>query len=75
LIAADRKTNYEIANIITTLNKRSELDIKDYKIIILITIAINGDPTDSTGINFKIDIVKILMIFVFIRNVDICQIN
>jgi hypothetical protein len=75
LIAVNRETNYKIADIITNLNKRSELDIKDSEIIILTAIAINGDPIDSTEIDFKIDAVEILMIFIFIRNIDIYQIN
>jgi hypothetical protein len=54
------------------LSKRSELDIKGYEIAILTAIAINGDPIDSIKIDFEIDAVKILMIFIFIRNVDIC---
>jgi hypothetical protein len=71
LIAIDRKADYGIADIITDLNKRSELDVKDYEIAILAAVAIDGDPVNSTGINLKIDVVKILMIFILIRNVDI----
>jgi hypothetical protein len=75
LIIIDREADYGTANITAGLNKRSELDIKNYEIAILAAVAINGDPIDSTRTNFKIDVVKILMIFIFIRNVDICQIN
>jgi hypothetical protein len=53
------------------LNKRSELDVKGYEIAILIAVAINGDSVDSIGINFEIDVVRILIIFIFVRNVDI----
>jgi hypothetical protein len=74
-VAVDRMADYGIANIITGLNKRSELGIKNYEIAILIAIVINGDPADSTEIDFEIDVVEILIIFIFIRNVDICQIN
>jgi hypothetical protein len=49
--------------------------MKNYEIAILIAIAINGDPADSAEIDLEIDAVKILMVFVFIRNVDIYQIN
>jgi hypothetical protein len=75
LIAVDRKADYGIADIAANLNKRSELDVKNYEIAILAAIAIDGDPADSTGTDFEIDVVEILMIFVFIRSVDICQIN
>jgi hypothetical protein len=75
LIVIDRKTNCRIANTIAGLNKRSELDIKDYEIAILTAVVINVDPVDSAGTDFKIDAVRILIIFVFIRNVDICQIS
>jgi hypothetical protein len=68
-------TNYGIANIAAGLNKRSELNIKNYEITILAAIAIDGDPADSTEINFKIDAIEILMIFIFIRSVDIYQTN
>jgi hypothetical protein len=72
LIIVNRETDYRITNIAADLNKRSELNIKDYEIAILATIAINGDPIDSIETDLKIDAVKILMIFIFIRNVDIC---
>jgi hypothetical protein len=75
LIAVNRKSDYGITNIAANLNKRSELDVKNYEIAILAAIAIDGDPADSTGTDFEIDVVEILMIFVFIRSVDICQIN
>jgi hypothetical protein len=64
-------TDCGTADIITGLNKRSELDVKNYEIAILTAIAINGDPADSTGTNLEIDVVGILVIFIFIRNVDI----
>jgi hypothetical protein len=72
LITVDRKTDYRIADIITNLNKHSELNMKNYEIAILTAVAIDGDPANSIEINFKIDVVKILIIFIFIRNVDIC---
>jgi hypothetical protein len=75
LIIVDRKTDYGITNIIADLNKRSELDIKDYEIAILAAVVIDGDPADSTETYLKIDAVKILIVFILIRNVDICQIN
>jgi hypothetical protein len=71
LIVVNRKTNYRIADIITDLNKRSELNVKNYEITILAAVAINGDPVDLTEIDFKIDAVKILIILIFIRSVDI----
>jgi hypothetical protein len=75
LVAVDRKINYGIANITAGLNKRSELGVKGYEIIILAAIAINGDSVDSTGTDLKIDAVKILMIFIFVCSVDIYQIS
>jgi hypothetical protein len=75
LIAIDRETNYRIADITANLNKCSELNMKDYEIAMLAAIAINGDPVNSIETNLKIDAVEILMIFVFIRNVDIYQIS
>jgi hypothetical protein len=66
---------YGIANIIVGLSKRSELGVKDYEIAILAAVVINGVPVDSAGIDFKIDVIKILMVFIFIRSVDICQIS
>jgi hypothetical protein len=71
LIAVNREIDCGIADIITDLNKRSELDVKDYEIAILIAIVINGDSVDSAGINFEIDAVGILIIFIFVRSVDI----
>jgi hypothetical protein len=71
LIAVDRETDYGIVNIIIGLNKRSELGIKNCEITILIAIVINGDPVDSIGINFEIHVIGVLIIFIFIRNVDI----
>jgi hypothetical protein len=67
--------DYRTANIAAGLNKRSELDVKNYEIVILAAVAINGDPADSAETDLKIDVIEILMIFIFIRNVDICQIN
>jgi hypothetical protein len=75
LVAVDREINYRIADIITNLNKYSELDMKDYEVAILVAVVINGDPVDSTETNFVVDVIEILMIFVLIRSVDICQIN
>jgi hypothetical protein len=75
LIAVNRETDYRIADIAASLNKHSELDIKGYEIAILIAIVIDGDPADSAEIDLEIDIVEILMIFVFIRSVDIYQTN
>jgi hypothetical protein len=75
LIAVDREADYRIVDIAAGLNKRSELNVKDYEIAILAAVVINGDPVDSTEINFKIDAVRILVIFILIRSVDICQIN
>jgi hypothetical protein len=49
--------------------------MKNYEIIILTAIAIDGDPADSTEIDFKIDAVEILIVFILIRSVDIYQIN
>jgi hypothetical protein len=72
LVAVDRETDYRIVNIIINLSKRSELDMKDYEIAILIAVAIDGDPANSIETDLKIDVVKILMIFILIRNVDIC---
>jgi hypothetical protein len=66
---------YRIVDIIINLNKRSELGVKNYEIAILATIIIDGDPTDSAGTDLKIDVVKILIILIFIRSVDIYQIN
>jgi hypothetical protein len=71
LVTVNRKINYRIVNITAGLNKRSELGIKDYEIAILAAIAINGDPADSAEINFKIDVIGMLIIFIFIRSVDI----
>jgi hypothetical protein len=45
--------------------------MKDYEIAILTAVAINDDPANSTETDLKIDAVEILMIFIFIRNVDI----
>jgi hypothetical protein len=75
LIAVDREVNCGITDMTAGLNKRSELDIKNYEIAILAAVAINGDLVDSTETDFKIDVIKILMIFIFIRSVDICQIS
>jgi hypothetical protein len=75
LIAVVREADYRIADMATGLNKRFELDVKNYEIAILAAVAINGDPVDSTGIDFEIDVVEILMIFIFIRRVDIYQIS
>jgi hypothetical protein len=75
LIAIDRKADYGTADITVNLNKRSELDMKSYEIAILAAVAIDGDPTDSTETDLKIDAVRVLMIFVFIRSVDIYQIS
>jgi hypothetical protein len=75
LIAVDRETDYKITDIIAGLNKRSELDIKNYEIAILTAVAINGDPADSTETDLEIDTIEILMIFILIRSVDICQIS
>jgi hypothetical protein len=75
LIAVDRKTDCGTADIIINLNKRSELDVKSYEIAILTAIIIDGDPIDSAEIDLEIDAVEILMVFIFIRNVDICQIS
>jgi hypothetical protein len=75
LIAVNREINCRIINIAAGLNKRSELNMKNYEIVILIAVAINGDSIDSTETDLKIDVIKILIIFVFIRNVDICQIS
>jgi hypothetical protein len=72
LIAVDREADYGIADIAANLNKRFELGMKDYEIAILVAIVIDGDPADSTEINFEIDAVRILIVFIFIRNVDIC---
>jgi hypothetical protein len=71
LVAVNRKIDYRIADIITDLNKRSELNMKDYEIAILAVVVIDGDPADSTKTNLKIDVVRILVIFIFIRNIDI----
>jgi hypothetical protein len=71
LIVVDCKTDYGIADIIAGLSKYSELDMKDYEIAILIAVAIDGDPADSIEIDFEIDVVEILIIFIFIRSVDI----
>jgi hypothetical protein len=71
LIAVDREADCEIADMVAGLNKRSELDVKDYKIAILVAVAIDGDPVDSTETDFKIDTVKVLMVFIFVRSVDI----
>jgi hypothetical protein len=71
LVAVDCKINCRIADITAGLNRRSELDIKGYEIAIFITIAINGDPVDSIRINFEIDVIEILMVFIFVRYVDI----
>jgi hypothetical protein len=73
LIAVDRETNCKITDIIAGLNKRSELDMKSYEIVILAAVVINGDPADSTETDLKIDAVEILVVLIFIRNVDICQ--
>jgi hypothetical protein len=75
LIAVNREADCGTTNITADLNKRSELDIKNYEIAILAAVAINGDPVDSTGTDLKIDVVGILIIFIFIRSVNICQIN
>jgi hypothetical protein len=75
LITVDREIDYGITDIIADLNKHSELNIKGYEIIILTAVVINGDPADSTETDFEIDVIGILMIFIFIRNVDICQIS
>jgi hypothetical protein len=72
LIVVNREIDCGIADIITGLNKCFKLDIKDYEIAILTAVVINGDPVHSIGINFEIDAVRILMIFIFICNVDIC---
>jgi hypothetical protein len=71
LITVNRKADYGIADIIVGLNKCSELDMKDYEIAILAAIVIDGDPADSIEIDFEIDVIGILMIFVFISSVDI----
>jgi hypothetical protein len=75
LITVNRETDCGITDIITDLNKRFELDVKDYEIAILAAIAIDGNSADSAETDFEINAVKILVIFVFIRNVDICQIS
>jgi hypothetical protein len=49
--------------------------MKDCEIAILAAVAINGDPIDSTGRDLKIDVIEILIIFIFIRNDDIFQIS
>jgi hypothetical protein len=72
LIIVNRKVDCGTADIIIDLSKRSELNVKNYEIIILAAIAINGDSIESAGTDFKINAVKILMIFVFVRSVDIC---
>jgi hypothetical protein len=59
----------------TGLSKRSELNMKSYKITILAAVVINGDPADSTETDFEIDAIRILVIFILVRNVDICQIS
>jgi hypothetical protein len=46
--------------------------MKGYEIAILTAVAIDGDSVDSAEIDFEIDAVRILVIFVFVRNVDIC---
>jgi hypothetical protein len=71
LVAVDRKTDCETADIIADLNKRSELGVKNYEIAILAAVAINGDSVDSTETDLEIDVIRILIIFVFIRSVDI----
>jgi hypothetical protein len=71
LIVVSCKADYRIVDIAADLNKRSELNMKNYEIAILTTVVINSDPINSTEINFKIDVVEILVIFVFIRSVDI----
>jgi hypothetical protein len=71
LIAVDREVDYRTANMAAGLSKRSELDIKDYEIAILAAIVIDGDPADSAGTDLEIDVVKVLMVFIFIRSVDI----
>jgi hypothetical protein len=72
LIAVNREINYGIADMTAGLNKYSELDMKSYEIAILVAIAIDGDPIDSIEIDFEIDAVEILVIFILIRSVDIC---
>jgi hypothetical protein len=74
-VAVDRMADYGTADMAASLNKRSELNVKDYEIVILTAITINDDPVDSIRTDFKIDVIGILVIFVFIRNIDICQIN
>jgi hypothetical protein len=71
LVVVDRETDCRIADIIAGLSKRFELDVKGYEVVILAAVIIDGDPADSTEIDFKIDAVGILMIFIFIRSVDI----
>jgi hypothetical protein len=71
LIAVNREIDYRTADITIGLNKCFELNMKSYEVVILTAVAINGDSVDSAGIDLKIDAVKILMVFVFIRNVDI----
>jgi hypothetical protein len=75
LIAVDREADYRTANIIIDLNKRSELNVKDYEIAILTAVAIDGDPVDSTETDFEIDVIRILVIFIFVYNIDIYQIS
>jgi hypothetical protein len=74
-IIIDRVINCRIIDTIADSNKRFELNIKNYEIIILITVIFNGDSVDSAGIDFEIDVIRILIIFIFIRSVDICEIN
>jgi hypothetical protein len=75
LVAVNRKADYGTADIAAGLSKYSELGVKSYEIAILAAVAINGDPIDSAETDFKIDVVGILMVFIFIRSVDICQIS
>jgi hypothetical protein len=72
LITVDREADYETADMVAGLNKHSELDMKDYEIAILAAVAINGDPADSAETDFKINTVRILIVFILVRSVDIC---
>jgi hypothetical protein len=73
LVTIDRETDCKTIDIIAGLNKRSELGVKNYEIAILAAVVIDGDPIDSTETDLKIDAVKILMVLILIRSVDICQ--